>query len=202
MWGAKFVVFKLPWALETVPIALFFYFCGYMFKNYLLSEKPLPRTALVMLICFFCTAVCLDSTGLMPIPFYSILNLLCSYPMTYPGLDILLPIAGFLLVRELAVRLSKLNAMGKLFTSLGLASMVIMYLHGSVNAIAVRLVFAELSISPALRVFQILLAVFLPLGIYSVFLKFETTRKLFLGLWTAAGVAVRRQSVRYNREQQ
>ena len=190
MWNTPFMFLKLPWALESVPIALFFYLFGHTLKNHLLSEETLTWPGLAIVICFFCTTVWLDKTGRLSIPFYSILHLRCSYPWSYPGLDIILPLSGFLLVRELSIRLSKVSSIGKIFTSLGLASMLIMYLHGSLSNMAIPLIFTKIGIALVPKALQILFAIFIPLGVYAVLLKFGITRKLFLGIWSESRVAV------------
>lgn len=158
-----FSAIKFPWAINVVFAAIPFFAVGYYWGN-----EVFLRRRLFMLV------FAIASAGMT----YSNLNL--NYNMKYssygiPFLSFFVALSGIVVLKELSEILVKNKTLASVFTYIGSASMVIMYLH---QFIQLSLRNYDATNSYFLRV---TLAIAISLLVYAMIQKFSVLRALLLG---------------------
>jgi fucose 4-O-acetylase-like acetyltransferase len=157
---------KFMWDADVVLLAVVYYGAGYLLRT---NKIVLDRKSLTLCSLIACTAVALDSLGLMD---YS-LNMRSSR-YNHFLLDLLIPIAISMMVLYFSRMIEKYSV-GSGLANVGRYSLQIMCLHLTVNIIADHFV-------PRNFLFVTLIGIIIPI-LFSKFIfeKTKLTRFLFLG---------------------
>lgn len=155
---------RLPWSLDTVLFALPFYFLGHFSTQYLLNNKKIIILALVL----FALAIMFNNR--LPI------NLDIDFKKKEYGfiiLNIILAMSGIIITQSLAILMTKINYVSKIFMSLGKSSLIIMYLHQFFRSFLIE--------TPVNDISKVFICLLIPYLIYQVLRQFSVTRKFLLG---------------------
>lgn len=159
-----FTNLKLPWAINIVLFALPFYFFGHFYSQFNMINKKF------LIICFVPVILAIIFYDQMPFD----LNLdLKKKQYGIILINLILPITMIIISQYLAILFSKFNLPNLLFSKIGEASLIIMYLHQFFNSFVKDFSFF-ISI-------KILICVICPYFCYLIFRRFHITRKIFLG---------------------
>jgi fucose 4-O-acetylase-like acetyltransferase len=159
---------KFPWSIDAVAIALPFYYLGHLSRQHSipLSCRSILLVSLLILGC----AIALDLT--LDLGWYFNIK---TQRYGVIGINLLIALAGICITHGLAKVADRINYLGRAFSWLGQASLMIMYLH--------QLIQITLQYHPNFnqQSFRIIAALLMPLIAYQFSLKFELTRRMFLG---------------------
>jgi len=179
LWGAEFNLIKLPLSMEIVPMALVFYLIGFLSKKMIAPEEYAPRKIVLCLLSIFLSVVLLDYYGVITIPFY----MMAGQQYGFPLVNICIPLLCFILVRDLSLILSRVFFLKKVFTAIGHAAMPIMFLHGILPLLFIRVIDKMIKLNIDCILLRVVLGLFLPFVFYCFLNHFNLTRKFSLGLW-------------------
>lgn len=161
----------LPWNIHVVPMATVYIWIGYLLKQ---REETLYSILTYQRVATFIISVILLAL------IYKYRHIL-TFSMKYgeagiPILSLLTSIVGAVIVALLAIFLSRYSIIVKIFSFIGMASMVIMYLHMPVKF------YFTMKIVPSETYFvHILCGIVISLVAYVVMSSIKFTRKYFLG---------------------
>lgn len=159
---------RFPWSINAVAIALPFYYFGYLSKQ---NSIMLTRRSILLLSVFiFSCAIFLDIVFDLAVDFniktqrYGVI-----------GANIIIALAGISITQLLAKTADSINYIGRILSSLGQASLIIMYLHQPIQIIL------QNHTNFKQELFRIVGALAISLIAYQLILKFKLTRRIFLG---------------------
>jgi polysaccharide biosynthesis protein PslL len=159
--------FKFPQSIDTVTMALPFYWLGHM-----ASEHPTKNTKLIKLlvIVILLTAIGINYCGLVDLRF----------DMKYknygfPVFNVLIALAGIYSTQYLAKFIDRKEYISGVVREFGSASMIIMYLHQPIQlTLKQNLIFDN-------QLIRVIAGLIIPYFFYKLILNFSMMRKLFLG---------------------
>lgn len=160
---------RLPlfWGINIVPMAILFFYIGHIIPEKILNKK----TILIVSIIFLLLAIILDIKGIMNHEFKMKWE---AYGM--PIINIVLAFCGIVTISNISKLFSHNKIISTIFTELGKASLIIMFLHQAIRQIA----FSRLSF---INNEWIIIVVTLT-GCYCVYFAlslFKITQRVFLG---------------------
>ncbi|MCM1138656.1 MAG: acyltransferase family protein [Muribaculum sp.] len=156
----------LPWDIQVVPIATVYIWIGYLVKQYVYPKLNL-RNLNVLLI----TSIAILLTIFLLRDFLALDMKFNIFP--YYGVSLISATISSMAVAIISIYISKFNLLSKIFGYLGLASMVIMYIHQSVKCILfTRIGMVEYHLA------VIISAIIISLAVYELFKRFSFTRKM------------------------
>jgi len=169
MMGQYFDRIRLPlfWGMNIVPMAILFFFMGHKIP----LKRIVNNKVIIGSVIFFFAALLLDIKGAM----------LHEFKMKweaygYPILNVVLAVCGIIITIGLAKLFSQNKMVHLIFSELGKASLVIMFLHQTIR----QLVFSRL---PCISNEWIIIigTAAVCYGIYYLLTLHYVTRKVFLG---------------------
>jgi fucose 4-O-acetylase-like acetyltransferase len=173
------VELKLPLGIEIVPMATVFYLIGFFLKPLLLPTRYCKNYAMVVLLLVLCFIICLDYYAHVVIfPEYS----MYSKDYAYPVVNLIIPVAFFFVIRYFSILISTKHFASAVFTQLGRASLIIMFLHMFLPDIFFQCLNKIFRWNLEMLSTRILLGILLPFCVYCTLEKYQLTRKIFLGL--------------------
>jgi polysaccharide biosynthesis protein PslL len=170
---------RLPLGIEIVPMATVFYLIGFYLKPLLLPTKYCNNYAMIVLLLVLCFIICLDYyTHGAFYPGYS----MYSKDYAYPVVNLIIPVAFFFAIRYFSILISTKYFARTVFTQIGRASLIIMFLHMFLPNIFFQCLNKIFRSNLEMLSTRILLGILLPFCVYCVLEKYQLTRKIFLGL--------------------
>ncbi|GAA4282078.1 acyltransferase family protein [Gaetbulibacter aestuarii] len=157
-----FPEFSLPWNAHVVLASAPIFYLGFLFKNFKLEINNYAILVMGLIVIVF--------SYFYPANFYDM-------KFTNYGITLITLLSSLILILNLKIISTKLsNDKGSkiIFSELGKASMVVMYLHQPIQF----LTSSYIADNPFFRVF---FAIILSYVIYRLFLSFKISRLLFLG---------------------
>lgn len=166
----------LPWSINAVPLMVVFYWAGHLASRHPAAQRMTVALAAVGLA----TAISLDAAGVVRFTLD-----IKSGDYGVPVLSVLLAWSCLALLAQCARLITRLALLRGVFTSLGRASLVIMFLHQPIQMIMRD--YAPLS-STTLRV---VVALLLPYALFRLWERFPLCRTLLLGECSRPSVGTR-----------
>jgi fucose 4-O-acetylase-like acetyltransferase len=179
IWGYPFVILNLPFALEIVPMAIFFYLTGFLLNDCFINANPLPWSLTVLFTLSVAGTILIDWFNIVNIPVYG----MSAQRYGLPIFNIAMPLFCFFLIRELSITLSRFSTLKKILSSIGRAALPIMFLHTILSIYAVHIFSKFTGLNVGNLFVRAALGVLLPWGLYSLLRRFSVTKKLVLGEW-------------------
>ncbi len=159
---------SFPWNINVVLMAFPFYWVGHMVskKPTIFNYKKLFFVAVIL----FLSQLLIDKRSFLDITF----------DMKYrtygiPIVNLVIAISGIIIIINLAQILNKIQFIDRVTRQIGIASMVIMYLHQPIQLGLEKSQFLDKGI------IRLIASLFIPYIVYKVMVNFSVTRKYFLG---------------------
>jgi fucose 4-O-acetylase-like acetyltransferase len=155
-----------PWSINVVALAIVFFYFGH-----LASELEINRRFLLLVsLTFILIAIVLQSVGFLDLAFA-----MKAVHYGIPLVSLVLATSCIFVIQEFSKTISSVHSLSKVFSRLGQASLVIMYMHWAIQASLQE----YLSISNALL--RILLTLVISYYLYRLLKASSLTRRIFLG---------------------